>query len=130
MHIVILSHYIKLIFQTLQTLFCNTALHRPDYRNTKENALSGSLRLSQLWNVKELKVHFINPEVLVNSKYGDYKGFDLNPPQILEWVQLWNDHAEYYPTISLVPSKEKDQAHIRVELDSRELLMFKRMVNR
>ncbi len=57
----------------------------------------------------------MNPEVLVNCMYG---GYGLNPPQILDWVQPWNEHAEYYPTISLVDPKEKDQAHIRVELKS------------
>ncbi len=83
-----------------------------------EEALYGSVRLSQLWGKKVLKVHFMNPEVLKKDgwKYGDDP---LSQSQILSWVKSWNDNAVSYPKISLSPATKQD-ADIRVTLTSCE----------
>ena len=77
------------------------------------------MRLSQLWAVKELKIHFMNPNVLAEDNW-TYCGFQLNPAQILDWVDPWNKNSKFYPIISLDPiMKEQQQdAHIRVWFDS------------
>ena len=86
----------------------------------EKDALYGSFRLSQLWGDSELKVHFMNPDVLKKDHW-KYGGHILNAPQILSWVKPWNDNADSYPRISLTVATEQD-AHIRVKFDSCELV--------
>ncbi len=108
---------------TISQLFCTTEQeydHTPNEHQSDmpEGALCGSVHLSQLWSKKELKVHFMNPEVLKKDRW-EYGGASLSPAHILLMVKSWNENAVSYPNICLSPATKQD-ADIRVTLDSCE----------
>ena len=118
-----IGSYINLfiVYVIIRVQFCTEPVDVPpppgsDSASPPREAMFGSMRLSQLWGKKELKVHFINPNELQDSGW-KYGGYSLNPPQILSWAMTWNNHAKFYPKIhpTLVPIQDSD---IRVWFDS------------
>ncbi len=114
----------KFNVQLLQPLLlCNTTTYdrrNKHQSNVPEDALAGLVYLDHLWGENELKVHFMNPKELRERRWR-YGGYILNAPQILSWVKPWNDHAIFYPKISLRRASKQD-AHIRVWFNSSELI--------
>ena len=85
---------------------------------TSPNTALGSIRPSNLWagyRDQPLKVHFLNPEVLVNESWTFDKNI-LTTDTILAWATYWNGHAEQYPRIAITEAT-KQEAEIRVKFD-------------
>ena len=73
-----------------------------------------------LWDVKQvpdLKVHFLNPDILDNEHWKCGHAGPLTVDIILAWAAVWNSHADHYPKISNYVAKRK-KAHIRVKFTS------------
>ena len=96
---------------------------------------SGSIRTSQLWDMKNfrdrLKVHFMNPHVLVqeNWKCGQSP---LTTNIILSWAQYWNAHPTnahktYYPQVDDIHAT-RNEAQIRVFFTSKFVLSSEYMI--
>ncbi len=69
-----------------------------------------------LWDVKEvpeLKVHFLNPDILEDDHWTCGHEGPLTVDIILAWATFWNGHAEYYPKFSNYVAKPR-KAYIRV----------------
>ncbi len=87
-------------------------------------ALPGSARRHLLWDVKqfpELKVHFLNPELLEKEKWKCGRA-PLTINNVLDWAAVWNSHADYYPKIS-DDFVTKEDAQIRVLFTSNSTLI-------
>ena len=69
-----------------------------------------------LWDVKQLpdlKVYFLNPEILEDEHWKCGHAGPLTVDIILAWAAVWNSHADHYPKISNYVAK-REKAHIRV----------------
>ena len=64
--------------------------------------------------VSELKVYFLNPDILEDEHWKCGHEGPLTVDTILAWATFWNGHAEYYPKISNYKAEAR-KAHIRVE---------------
>ncbi len=89
-----------------------------------EGSRPGEAPLENLWDsssIKELKVYFMNPDVLQAENrqwlYGHNGLEPMSTQIILEWaIRGWKDaRYEEYPRISPVAALKIDRSHIRVE---------------
>ncbi|XP_064387495.1 uncharacterized protein LOC135335838 [Halichondria panicea] len=101
-------------------MFCTAddeKLEQVDPSNIPTDAQGGVARLHLLWDVEqipELKIHFLNPDILEDEHWKCGHAGPLTVDTILAWAAVWNSHADNYPQIAEgLATKEK--AHIRVE---------------
>ena len=86
--------------------------------NIPTDAQGGVARYHLLWDVKQvpdLKVHFLNPEILKKENWTCGHSLDqLTVNNVLDWATVWNTGADNYPLIAdeLVT---RENAHIRVK---------------
>ena len=84
--------------------------------NIPTDAQGGVARYHLLWDVKQvpdLKVHFLNPEILKKENWM-CKGHELTVNHVLDWATVWNTRAENYPLIA-DELATRENAHIRVK---------------
>ena len=82
----------------------------------------GILRKNVLWpNHDELRVHFLNPEVLQSPGWASEGQSPLSVDQILEWASCWNRPNQKYPIISRNVTSKED-AHIRIQFHRKQKL--------
>ena len=86
------------------------------------NAAPGSARKHLLWDVtqiRELKIHFLNPDILLKEEWKCGGDDLLTTSQILDWVDSgWNREGQPYPKL-LNMKATKEEAHIRVMFKSK-----------
>ncbi len=108
-------------------MFCTTddekleQVDPADASNIPTDAQGGVARYHLLWDVKlvpELKVHFLNPEILTKDNWTCGHSHDqLTANNVLDWATVWNNRAKSYPLIA-DELATKETAHIRVEFTS------------
>ncbi|XP_064390076.1 uncharacterized protein LOC135337974 isoform X3 [Halichondria panicea] len=84
-----------------------------------------STRRHLVWDVKqisELKVHFLNPDILEKEHWKCGHAGPLTVDTILAWATVWNSHAEKYPHIA-DELATADTAQIRVFFTSNRKVM-------
>ncbi len=87
--------------------------------NIPIDAQGGVARYHLLWDVKqvrELKVHFLNPDILKKEDWKCGHASSLTVNNVLDWANVWNSHADNYPQIA--DELATKEAHIRVEFKS------------
>ena len=79
-------------------------------------------RPNLLWDMtktKELKIHFLNPEILQIEEWKCGEDGPLTTKQILNWVDSgWNKEGQKYPKL-LKMEATQEEAHIRVKFESK-----------
>ena len=108
-------------------MFCTTddekveQVDPADASNIPTDAQGGVARYHLLWDVKqvpELKVHFLNPEILMKDNWTCGHSHDqLTANNVLDWATVWNNRADNYPQIA-DELATRETAHIRVEFTS------------
>ncbi len=85
--------------------------------NIPTDAQGGVARYHLLWDVKQvpdLKVHFLNPEILNKEDWRCGHSDQLTVNNVLDWATVWNISAENYPRIA-DELATRENAHIRVK---------------
>ena len=113
-------------------MFCTTddekleQVDPADASNIPTDAQGGVARRHLLWDVEqvpELKIHFLNDEILEDEHWKCGHAGPLTVDTILAWAAVWNSHADNYPQIAEGLATE-EKAHIRVEFRSTCMFRF------